>query len=138
MRVLVAIIQIVWGLPQTLLGFFFFLLTIRRKHYLYRCAVVTEWHRQDSCSLGLFIFLSEGEINKKETLKHEYGHCLQSIILGPMYLLIIGIPSFLWCNLPMMEKRRKRRRVSYYSFYTERWANRLADRYDPTRKDRIR
>jgi cation-transporting ATPase E len=37
--------------------------------------------------------------------------------------LTIGLPSFLWCNLPAMRRRRKEQGISYYAFYTERWAD---------------
>lgn len=36
-------------------------------------------------------------MDSEKTIKHEYGHQLQSYILGPLYLLIIGLPSGLWC-----------------------------------------
>lgn len=38
-------------------------------------------------------------------LVHEYGHTIQSMILGPLYLIVIGIPSTLWGFL--MGKKRK-------------------------------
>ena len=75
-------------------------------------------------SLGLFIF---APANASEGfLSHEYGHCLQSLILGPLYLLAVGLPSLLWAGLPVFKKLRARRKTSYYSFYTERWADALA------------
>ena len=57
-------------------------------------------------------------------IRHEYGHTIQSLILGPLYLPIVGIPSLIWS----VYYRRKCRRfpaLQYYSFYTERWADRL-------------
>ncbi|MBR0385067.1 MAG: hypothetical protein IJI05_00800 [Erysipelotrichaceae bacterium] len=129
MRFLVALIQITWGLPQTLIGFFLFLLNIHRKHYWFRNSIVTEWRYDNSCSLGLFIFIDDDSYDPQEVLLHEYGHCIQSLYLGPLYLLVIGIPSFLWCNLPVFSRRRRKRHISYYSFYPERWANRLSERH---------
>ena len=61
-------------------------------------------------------------------LVHEYGHTVQSLILGPAYLLVIGAPSVIWLNLPAFSKRRHRRSASYYSFYTERSANWLGEK----------
>lgn len=47
-------------------------------------------------SLGLFIFMFGGRyIGDEETLKHEYGHSIQSKILGPLYLIVIGLPSLM-------------------------------------------
>ena len=53
-------------------------------------------------------------------VRHEYGHCRQSRILGPFYLLVIGLPSLLWALW-----WTPGRSVGYYSFYTERLADRL-------------
>ena len=48
-------------------------------------------------SLGRYIFLSENY--KLPTIMHEYGHSIQSLWLGPLYLLVIGIPSLVFCYL---------------------------------------
>ena len=60
-------------------------------------------------------------------LVHEYGHTIQSLILGPLYLILIGIPSTLWGFLPSLHQKRKREGLSYFSFYTEKWANYLGE-----------
>jgi hypothetical protein len=57
-----------------------------------------------------------------QTEMHELGHCRQSQILGWLYLPVIGLPSLLWAA--WWNEGRKR---SYYSFYTERWADRLGN-----------
>ena len=67
-------------------------------------------------SLGMFIFLYKPT---QEDIMHEYGHALQSMILGPAYLLLIGVPSFLWC------KFGKHDYIQYYKFPTEKWADKL-------------
>jgi len=69
-------------------------------------------------------------MDDEETIKHEYGHQLQSYILGPLYLLVIGLPSGLWCWFiqDLVNKNRKKKgkpTLSYYWFYTESWANKL-------------
>ena len=61
-------------------------------------------------------------------LIHEYGHTIQSLILGPLYLIVIGIPSTLWGFLPFLNKKRKSEGISYFSFYTEKWANHLGEK----------
>jgi len=73
-------------------------------------------------SLALIIFINErysGDIN---LVKHEYGHSLQSIYLGWLYLFVVGIPSiiraFIWRKYKLEGKK-------YYSGYPEKWANRL-------------
>lgn len=125
--ILYGILQIFWGLPQTLLGFAVFLCFCRGKHYRYRGAVVTEWKKRCGLSLGLFLFVPEGDYGKN-FLVHEYGHTIQSLLLGPLYLLVIGIPSAVWCNLPWCVSCRRKKKRAYSEFYTERWANRLGEK----------
>jgi len=123
-RLFFYLIQWTWGLPQNLAGFFMFLVntsvTVPLK---YRQAIVIRWRSSKSLSLGMFIFL--GENATRRILKHEYGHSIQSMILGPLYLFAVGIPSILWCDLPPMEKLRKEKGISYYSKYPENWADKL-------------
>lgn len=127
--------QLSWGILQTLIGFILFLFNLNRRHFLYRGAVITEWKRGGGISLGLFVFVAPMSYNGEEydersaeLLTHEYGHTIQSLILGPLYLLVIGIPSFLWASIPYFKKRRRKLKISYYSLYTEYWANLLARR----------
>lgn len=52
-----------------------------------------------SFSLGEFIFFNEVHTYLESwdlVQKHEHGHSIQSRILGPLYLLLIGLPSFAW------------------------------------------
>ena len=56
-------------------------------------------------------------------LMHEYGHTIQSQKLGPVYLLVIGLPSLIWAGC--FEKYRIKHKKSYYGFYTEKWADKL-------------
>lgn len=133
--------QCTWGFLQTLLGFVHFLLFIREKHYFFHGAVVTEWKLKSSVSLGLFVFVTKEpyfyeKLKHRFTLEdmasrllvHEYGHTIQSLLLGPLYLILIGIPSTLWGFLPACAKKRKEHRLSYFSFFTERWANALGEK----------
>ena len=59
------------------------------------------------------------------TVRHEYGHQLQSKMLGPLYLLIIGLPSIIWAGL--YGTIIKESKNGYFKFYTERWADKLAN-----------
>ena len=125
------LLQCTWGLPQTLVGAVVFLYLIRRRHFLYHGAIATFWRNKTSASLGIFLFLSERyntETLEQVTL-HEYGHTLQSLILGPLYLPIISLPSMLWCYLPVFRTLRQQRGISYYSFYTERTADMLSEHF---------
>ena len=68
----------------------------------------------------------EAEELYSRLLVHEYGHTIQSLILGPLYLIVIGIPSTMWAFL--FEKKRKDEQIPYGAFFTEKWANRLGER----------
>ncbi|MBQ1878278.1 MAG: hypothetical protein II161_05610 [Erysipelotrichaceae bacterium] len=127
MNIIKAVIQCTWGCLQTLVGLAVFLFNIKDRHYIYKGEIVTNWHARGSVSLGLFLFIGDySERLYPKVLLHEYGHSIQSLLLGPLYLPIIGLPSFIWCNLPALRDKRRRERRSYYSFYTEAWANDLA------------
>ena len=117
------ILQWTWGLPQTLIGSAVYLVHRKDSHRSYRGACLTEWDRDAGLSLGKFIFVPKGE--KEPLIDHEYGHTLQSLILGPAYLLLIGAPSLAWKNIPFFIKRRKKTGKSYYSPAFEKTANRL-------------
>ena len=124
-RLLFYLIQWTWGLPQNLAGFFVWIIEKcwgSGKSEVYKNTVVTHWKKDKSLSLGMFLFLGYGA--GERLLKHEYGHSIQSLILGPVYLMVIGIPSYLWCNVPVCGKKWREGKVSYYSVWHERWADR--------------
>ena len=77
-------------------------------------------------SLGKYIFINQDYIDEEIVIKHECGHVKQSKILGPLYLLVIGIPSILhaWLN-NYIGCCWKHGEYNYYHFYTEKWANKL-------------
>jgi hypothetical protein len=132
--------QCTWGFLQTLLGLFMFLIHNKSKHFWYHGALVTAWKLKSSVSLGMFVFVADEpffakkyrdisiEEHSKMLLVHEYGHTIQSLILGPLYLILMGIPSTVWGFLPSAAKLRKEKQVSYFSFFTESWANVLGER----------
>lgn len=114
--------RLLWTLPQNIIGFIGFLIFRKGYKYIYNDAFIIEVpNKYGSISLGNFIFVSD--VTNAKTIKHEYGHTLQSKKLGWLYLFIIGIPSIIWASC--FEGYRKKHNVSYYAFYTERWANKL-------------
>ena len=130
------LIQWTWGLLQNLAGLVTLFLLGRQPRERYRTAVVTCYHSRllgsAGCfSLGMFIFI-EGSI-RGESLRrlkvHEYGHTVQSLILGPFFLIAAALPSALW-NLRFSARRGGYRAmgVRYSDRYPENWANRLGRR----------
>jgi hypothetical protein len=59
---------------------------------------------------------------------HEYGHTIQSLIFGPLYVFLVGIPSIAWSFLPVFVRKRECNKISYFSAYPERWANKLGEK----------
>lgn len=129
--------QCTWGIAQTFLGLLLFVIHRKSRHYWYHGACITEWGRKTSVSLGLFVFVAAPSFSKRRRgrtgaesyfnrlLVHEYGHTIQSLILGPLYLVVIGIPSVMWCYLAA--EKRRREHISYSAFFSESWANRLGE-----------
>ncbi len=129
-KALFIIWQCTWGFMQTTAGAIIFLCLIGRKHYMYHGAVVTYWRVEASLSLGLFVFITEGrrEPRRQKILVHEYGHCIQSLILGPLYLPFVALPSMLWCQLKVFERMRDRKNMSYYDMPIEKSASDLGEK----------
>lgn len=115
------IILYIWQLPQNLLGLLF-LLFIRgeERHCLNGIMFYYSKRFRGGISLGRYIILGT---MLERSVRHEYGHCLQSRMLGPLYLIVIGLPSILWALLYGWMIRETEN--GYYRFYTEKWANRL-------------
>ena len=125
--------QYTWGLPQNLVGGLLYLHYKRKgcRSFPYQGALAVIWPRRvGSMSMGRFLFLYEGwtPLNKR-LLTHEYGPTIQSLMLGPMYLPLVGLPSVVWAGLPRFKRLRTETKRSYYSVYPENWANRCGDRF---------
>lgn len=117
------LLMYLWQLPQNLLGTLYRdLLACKEKVYLVNSTEDFTLYAKDtpgSVTLGRHIFISSRA--GSNTIKHETGHVKQSQILGPLYLPLIGMPSILWAAIHKKIAPKK----SYYSFYTEKWANKL-------------
>ena len=115
------ILLYIWQLPQNLLGLLFLLfIKGEKKHTLNGIAFYYAKNFDGAISLGKYIISSS---RYEKTIKHEYGHCIQSKMLGPLYLIVIGIPSITWAA--MYGTIIKKKLNGYYRFYTEKWADKL-------------
>lgn len=138
------IIYWTWCLPQSILGAIIYLIVkiidkdLEEFRYKTGVWLVRTEKLGGGVSLGYFIFSFdyEDDAENKNTKmtqwridaqkrfdNHEWGHTIQGFIFGPLYLLIIGIPSILWAILG--RNYRKKNNISYYSFYTEKWADKI-------------
>ena len=78
-----------WELPQNLLGLLVILFTGAKKDV----CIWRTYKFRFGVSLGNYIIFGKGFTNKDYL--HEIGHQRQSRMLGPLYLLIIGLPSLI-------------------------------------------
>ncbi len=68
-------------------------------------------------TLGSIITADRGTKFGDALFQHEYGHYMQSQIIGPTYFLVVGLPSLVSATVNPLKHHR---------FYTETWADRLA------------
>ena len=125
------LILFIWQLPQHLLAILYIGYLVMMCKDLgvdsrYKQAIVIPCVMRGAVTLGCYVFVGLNSEYRK-TVKHELGHTIQSKILGPLYLIVIGIPSITYCGLrrifPSLRKK------NYYNFYTEKWANNLSGKY---------
>ncbi|MDR3312162.1 MAG: hypothetical protein LBS64_03410 [Spirochaetaceae bacterium] len=126
-----AVLLYLWQLPQNLLGGVLILCTGAKKRGRLKGAgiyAVPAGGMRFGVSLGIYIILSETDLDTR-TIRHEYGHCLQSRLLGPFYLIVVGIPSAvfnnLWDRLFHRKWTNQARNRWYYSRFPEKQADRL-------------
>lgn len=117
MKTILSVLLYIWQLPQNLLGEILALCYGARRGRGYRDVRL---HYSGSISggisLGRHIILNDHYRYDDKEKMHEWGHTRQSLMLGWLYLAVIGVPSILWASRP---------RRDYFSFWTERWADRL-------------
>ena len=125
-----------WEFPQNLLALILMLyyrifcgkLTIKEYKGIIYVGVP---NRGFGVSLGAFVLLGTVYLDRDTTIKHEYGHTIQSLWFGPLYLILIGIPSGLG-NLydKFFHTKEKGWAIKdsikwYYNQPWEKWADKL-------------
>lgn len=128
------IIKWIWQLPQNLLGF----LLSRKYNYKSIRSMNNGWidvyfkpFFRSGVSLGDYIILDYwycGKECSRQVVSHEYGHSRQSLILGWLYLPLVGLPSVIgniWDRLFHKNWTGEQREKWYYSRYPENWADKL-------------
>ena len=126
-KVLFIILQCTWGMLQTLIGLGFFIANRNRPYRMYRGCIDTQWNHCGGLSLGLFIFTPPDTQSNSDLIRvHEYGHAVQSLLLGPL-MIFVGIISVAWGNMPCFAKMRKERNLPYTACFVEAWASRWGE-----------
>lgn len=121
------IFLVIWQLPQVIVGFLVRLFTGAEKQPELSSQYdrwIYYWRFGSGISLSTFYIIVRRNADDK-TIKHEKGHTIQSLYLGPLYLLVIGLPSLIWCGIYSYTNWIDKSKYSYYSFYTEAWADKL-------------
>ncbi len=118
-----------WELPQLIAGYIFYLLlqkkTIRKIDYKGVHIFMLNGFK-GAISLSWFIFVSSLMYDGK-IIAHEYGHSLQSLYLGWLYLPLVGLPSMvrsiIWNKYGLDRER-------YFNAFPEKWADKLGKLYN--------
>ena len=125
------LILFIWQLPQHIVALIYFGYLVMMCKDLgvdsrYKQATVIPCIMRGAVTLGNYVFVGLNSEYRK-TVKHELGHTIQSKILGPLYLIVIGIPSITSCGLRRLFPSLRKK--NYYNFYTEKTANYISEKY---------
>lgn len=125
------LILFIWQLPQHIVALIYFGYLVMMCKDLgvdsrYKQATVIPCIMRGAITLGNYVFVGLNSEYRK-TVKHELGHTIQSKILGPLYLIVIGIPSITYCGLRRLFPSLRKK--NYYNFFSEKSANYLSEKY---------
>jgi len=131
-RLIYWLLQFSWGIVQNILGLLIFVILLiknpKRKIETFFGAILTHWAFTFSMGCGMFIFYGhENAKDRNEVKVHEYGHTIQSAVLGPLFMFVIAIPSTSWAFLPIFINYRKKTGMAYLDLYCESWANKWGE-----------
>jgi len=87
--------------------------------------LITSSYINTPMAFGMFVFIPSHKFPNR-LLDRVIGNSWLSMIFGPLYLPIIGIPKSIWYILKIKLGLFKNK--SYNSFYTERWSINLGKR----------
>lgn len=118
------ILVCIWQLPQIIAACLYHVYITKSEGIVDTCYIqgAIAFIKKKSCgsvTLGPYIFLSPRATDT--TVRHEWGHTRQSLLLGPLYFIVIGIPSIIWAAIHKTIAPNK----PYDWFYTESTANKL-------------
>ena len=142
MKFLILLFLFIWELPQNVLGLMVLsVMKIRKKitkseldaHRLFIETPAT------GVSLGWLVFWTPAGNRFSHLINdcrmHEYGHALQSVRLGPLYLIIVGIPSISRVVYSKWYKKKYGRGwKNYFNGFPENWADKLGGVTDSARR----
>lgn len=122
MLIFIKILLIIWELPQILLGFIILKICLIKHSVKIDGKESFIFYISEGISSGISLgpnIILNPKYDSPFVRKHEKGHSIQSIILGPFYLLLIGIPSIIG-YLTIKDPYK------YFQQPWEKWANNLS------------
>lgn len=99
-KIIYWLLSFTWGLLMSFIGLIVTCVVILKGGKIHKngCFIIIEiGNNWGGLSLGCFAFCANySKTNSywfEHTRKHEFGHSLQNIILGPLFIFIVAIPS---------------------------------------------
>lgn len=95
------LLSLTWGLPMTLIGGLVALALVicghrpKRHGGMIYFALGGSW---GGISLGRVFLCSESAAANTVLKNHEFGHSFQNCWWGPLFIFVVGIPSFIRCQ----------------------------------------
>lgn len=131
-NIFLRILTEIWQLPQHIIAYIIMLVNCKSVKPMINkdgilCYIVD--HSFDCVvALGNYIFLDYDRNYTYTMVRHERGHQIQSLILGPLYLIIIGLPSIIGNIINRIKYKYFKKYYnpdSYYKQPWEAWADKL-------------
>lgn len=131
MKFILAIFMFFWELPQLILGLLLFVILAPFSQYLFKYKGVYvykfRWFNFGSLQLGSFMFLASHSLSGEATffadlVSHEYGHKIQSKLIGPWLMIAVILPSFIHACIYSLFRLHK-----YYNYYSVLWESTASD-----------
>lgn len=111
----------IWEIIQNLIGWIELKYHNRKIDHRFKNSYIIYIDYFDSHVLGKYIFINP-KTDDTIILRHEYGHRVQSYLLGPFYMFLIYLPSYVHY---LIFRNSGKDWSEYYNFYTESWADYL-------------
>ena len=125
MKIFLRILTEIWQFPQHIIAYVIILINCKSiklmvskdgiSHYL------VDHLFNNAISLGNYIFLDSDGIFSYKTIKHEFGHQKQSLMLGPLYLIVIGLPSIIGNIIDRIKYKYFNKYYDPYFYYKQPW-----------------
>lgn len=114
-----AIVLYMWQFPQNIIGFL--LVQLLPVTWVDEIDDVNVYKTKKLFGVSLGNYILTWSLSH-QTVMHEYGHSLQSKLLGPLYLLLVGLPSI---TMNILSRLGVISPLLYYQRWPESWADTL-------------